>query len=177
MIIYTSIEGLELDNHEVRSYRDLDDDFREWIEETTIELLTKRRKSELKASDSLKSIYEEVDEQPFFMISNRSYFLDFYIPSRKVAVEIDGGYHRGMRKADRQRDIDFFNIGIRTVRISADKVIKKGIRREDLNNFSVSKKKRKNKHKKKPNNGGLLNKTHRKSCNTFKMTFDANWMV
>ena len=176
MIVYTSIDDLELKNHDVRSYKDLDDEFCEWIDETTIELLEKRNEAERMAGEYLKELYSDIDEQPFFLIANRSYFLDYYIPSRNIAVEIDGGYHKGMKKADRLRDIDFLNIGIKTVRIKAERVIEKGIKKEDLCHFSISKKKKK-KHKKKPNYCALLNKTSRKVQNAPKMKYDANWWV
>lgn len=175
MIIYTSLDNLKLKNHEIRSYIDLDSDFKEWIEETTIELLSKRNEAELKAGDYLRSIYKEVEVQPFFMIANRSYFLDYFIPAKNIAIEIDGGYHKMAKKYDKQRDIDFLNVGIKTVRIRADKVVKEGISVKDLDNYTVSKKKKK--RKKKPNYGGLLNKTHRKVKTGIKMVYDANYWV
>lgn len=175
MIIYSSIDNLELRKHEVRSYAELCTDFKEWIEETAVELLSKRNSAELRARNYLREIYKEVHEQPFFMIANRSYFLDFFIPSRNLAVEIDGGYHKRVKKYDKQRDIDFLNIGIRTVRIAAGKVIKEGITLKDLNNYTVSKKKKK--RKRKPNYCGIINKTHRKIRSCKNTVYDANYLV
>lgn len=102
---------------EVKSYTSLNNDFVEWIDENTIKLLHQRNESELKAGEELKRLYEEVHEQVYFMINGRSYFLDYYLPKAKIAIEIDGGYHKSRRTDDKVRDTDFKEIGIRTIRI------------------------------------------------------------
>lgn len=124
MEVYTSVEGIELGRKiVVKSYRELSESFVEWITVNTEKLLTTRMPSELEAAKELRTLTSDFLEQPFFMIDGRSYFLDFYIPRYKLAIEIDGRSHRGRRKIDRRRDLDFANIGIRTVRISVSDVV------------------------------------------------------
>lgn len=50
------------------------------------------------------------------------YIADFYCPSRRLAVEVDGGSHRGRRQQDAERDRVFDVHGIKTVRLTADEV-------------------------------------------------------
>lgn len=45
------------------------------------------------------------------------YFLDFYIPSAKVCVEIDGEQHEDRRASDAKRDAFLAERGIATLRI------------------------------------------------------------
>ena len=58
------------------------------------------------------------------------YFLDFFIPSKHVAIEVDGGYHKlkAAKEHDKQRDVDFFSIGIMTARVKNSDIDKKGFR-------------------------------------------------
>ena len=59
-----------------------------------------------------------------FVICGRIYFLDFFIPSLRVAIEVDGVAHSYMTQKDHDvcRDKDFYSIGIKTVRISNNEV-------------------------------------------------------
>ena len=66
----------------------------------------------------------DVQEQVYFRISGRSYFLDFFLPKYNLAIEIDGGYHKARRYEDKHRDMDFSHIGIRTIRIPSKDVLK-----------------------------------------------------
>ena len=123
-IVYTSIDNLVLGKKiAVKSYRELSEDFAEWIVRNTERLLKNRLNSELKAASDLRKLTSDFLEQPFFMIDGRSYFLDFYVPRFRLAIEIDGKSHRGRSQIDKQRDGDFASIGIRTIRISANDVL------------------------------------------------------
>lgn len=126
MIIFTSIDGLETKNkfHKLCSYKNLDEEFVEWIEERTIDNIISRTRSEQIASECLKSLSLEIFEQPFFQIRGRSYFLDFLIPLYNIAIEIDGCSHKGRKYKDDLRDRDFSKIGITTIRIDSYKVLK-----------------------------------------------------
>ena len=103
----------------------------EWITETAISLLENRTPSEVRAKEELAEIFPEVEEQVYFRIGGHSYFLDFFIPEDNIAIEIDGGYHLGRKQQDIRRDEAFGEIGIKTVRIRAERVMD-GFLKEDL---------------------------------------------
>lgn len=48
--------------------------------------------------------------------------MDFFIPTLRVALEIDGIYHSSSKQNEKDsfRDKDFKTIGIKTIRISND---------------------------------------------------------
>lgn len=75
------------------------------------------------AGEELKKYVNEVHEQVYFRISGHSYFLDYYLPKYKLAIEIDGNYHKIRRVEDKERYKMFNNIGIRTIRISSKDVL------------------------------------------------------
>lgn len=118
-IVYTSLDNFKLKNWIVESYTVLNEDFVEWVNENSIKLLINRNKAEMLAGEELKKHFNEVHEQVFFRLRGRSYFLDYYLPKLKIAVEIDGKYHKFRKLEDIQRDSDFREIGIKTIRISA----------------------------------------------------------
>ena len=122
--IYTSLDNYKTNKAKVKSLFDLDDCFIEWVNEKSVKLLIERKKSELLAGEELKRLTNEVHEQVFFKIADRSYFLDYFLPRYNIAIEIDGGYHKTRRKEDKIRDKDFLSIGIRTIRISSGEVLK-----------------------------------------------------
>ena len=49
---------------------------------------------------------------------------DFCAPSRKLVVEVDGGYHRRKPRADESRDRKLLRLGYRVVRVSAELVLR-----------------------------------------------------
>ena len=122
--VYTSLDNFKLKHQEVRSYTDLDDYMVEWIEENSIHLLISRNKAELLAGDELKKYVSDVQEQVYFRIEGHSYFLDYYLPKYKIAIEIDGKVHKIRKEEDNERDKLFSSIGIRTIRIPAKEVMK-----------------------------------------------------
>jgi very-short-patch-repair endonuclease len=52
----------------------------------------------------------------------RWYILDFYCSRLGLAIEVDGYYHR--KDYDNQRDLDIYEVGIRTIRFSNDDVLR-----------------------------------------------------
>ena len=51
------------------------------------------------------------------------YIADFYVPSYKLVVEVDGGIHRALRERDRVRDAELARLyGVRVLRIDAELV-------------------------------------------------------
>ena len=171
MIIFTSIDNFSSKKRDVKNYRELDEIFVEWIEETTIKLLTNRNYVEKKAGKQIKAIFKNVYEQPFFMINGRSYFLDFYIPEIKVAIEIDGSYHKDRKKRDKTRDNDFYSIGIKTVRISSKKIINKGFSLEYLKTKPKKKKKKRTRPEPIP-----FRKAWKRVKEHDKMKYHAKWI-
>lgn len=121
-VVYTSLDGFKLKKWQVKSIEDLPQEYYEWVNEHGVKLLGKRNQIELKAGKELRMLYKDVQEQVYFNIFGRSYYLDYYIPHRRLAIEIDGGYHKDNKKHDNIRDKDFNKIGIRTIRILAKDV-------------------------------------------------------
>ncbi len=134
-VVYTSLDNFKLKHQEVKSYLKLDDNMIEWIEENSIHLLISRNKAELKAGEELKKYVNDVQEQVYFRIEGHSYFLDYYLPKYKIAIEIDGSFHKIRKTEDKERDKLFWGIGIKTIRIPAKEVLRGnfiGVLRERL---------------------------------------------
>jgi len=55
--------------------------------------------------------------------SDGRYILDFYCPSRKLAVEIDGEYHNSQREYDERRTQWLATHGIRVLRFTNQQVL------------------------------------------------------
>jgi len=121
--VYTSLIGFKYGKKKAKSYKDLNDVFVEWVETTTEKLIEKCNKAELDAGHELKRVLPSIEKQVFFRIHGRCYFLDYYYPKKRIAIEIDGGYHKGRKEIDKQRDKDFAEIGIATIRISDKDVL------------------------------------------------------
>lgn len=159
-VVYTSIDDFKLKKWEVRSYKELNESFAEWIEETTLKLIQKRSLSELKALDDLKSLFPIVYEQPYFMLRGRSYFLDFYLPAYKIAIEIDGDYHKERKLEDKRRDSDFREIGIRTMRIRAKDVYSNNFKTVLVSKLKAEKSKKPKKAKSSKGNNKSEKESH-----------------
>lgn len=123
-VVFTSLDNFKLKHQEVKSYLELDDSMVEWIEENSIHLLISRNKAELKAGEELKKYINDVQEQVYFRIEGHSYFLDYYLPKYKIAIEIDGSFHKIRKTEDKERDKLFWGIGIKTIRIPAKEVLR-----------------------------------------------------
>ena len=52
------------------------------------------------------------------------FILDFYAPSARLIVEVDGGYHAGRVAADARRDRKLIRAGYRVVRLPAELVMR-----------------------------------------------------
>lgn len=53
-VVFTSLDGFKLKRWEVRSYKTLNAELVEWIEDATSKLLDSRNKAELNAEEELK---------------------------------------------------------------------------------------------------------------------------
>ena len=93
---------------------------KEWIEDTREQLKAKANKYEnLFGEYLIKKKIKFVHQAPF-IINGKIYFLDFYIPSKRIAIEVDGQYHDSLYQEDYDdvRDYNFNSIGIKTIRIA-----------------------------------------------------------
>ncbi|HYH82774.1 MAG TPA: endonuclease domain-containing protein [Longimicrobium sp.] len=53
----------------------------------------------------------------------RGFILDFFCPSRKLAVEVDGEVHEGQQERDAERTAALALLGIRVIRFRNDEVL------------------------------------------------------
>lgn len=171
--IFTSLDNFKLRKKPVKSYTELNEEFVDWVNENSIKLLNNRNKAELKAGEELKKMFKEVHEQVFFRIYGRCFFLDYYLPSLKLAVEVDGRYHKTRKLEDKQRDADFAGIGIKTVRISSSKVLSGKFVETFKAAITIKKKKQ---HKKKNKKSIELKEARRRLREHDRMKFNANWI-
>ena len=60
------------------------------------------------------------------MVNGKIYFLDYYLPLQRIAIEVDGQSHNYIfsKENDTIRDDAFSTIGIKTYRISSDETRK-----------------------------------------------------
>ena len=93
---------------------------KDWVEITRFDLQEKSNRYEHMVSEYLKNNGVKFITQAPFYINGKIYFLDFYIPNKKTAIEVDGSYHYGHEQLehDKERDYNFIHIGIKTLRIS-----------------------------------------------------------
>lgn len=93
---------------------------REWIETRRYELQFSANKYEHYVGSYLLSHSVSFIHQAPFVINGKIYFLDFFIPSLRIALEVDGESHESLLKheKDKERDSNFKSIGIKTIRIS-----------------------------------------------------------
>lgn len=100
---------------------------REWIETRRYELQYSANKYEHLLGAFLLSHDVKFIHQAPFVINGKIYFLDFFIPSLRIAIEVDGVSHSWYDhpNKDSNRDMDFKTIGVKTIRISNDEVSSK----------------------------------------------------
>ena len=69
------------------------------------------------------------------------HILDFYCPKAKLAIEIDGGYHRfaEISKKDKERSDYLYSIGIEVLRFSNSEIWKRFISVCDQIDYAVKK--------------------------------------
>jgi len=166
-MIYTSLDNIDL-KVKTSNYKKLGDKFIEWVTKTTDKLYNGSTESEKITKSILIKNNINFEEQVFFYDScfSKSYFLDFYIPNMKLALEIDGGYHRLNKESDANRDKYFKSIGIKTIRIkngdvNTSFVLRKlGIRNNNSNKNYIDKYKEYNIDVKSIN--GMINRFNKK---------------
>lgn len=128
-IIYTTTPNFELkyklrNLYEVRRFENLDSDFKDWVLENYIRMIENPTKAESVFEQILISRKIKYEKQVFFKIGGKCYFLDFYIPEKQIAIEVDGSIHKLQRKYDSLRNKRFMQIGVHTIRITNEMAIK-----------------------------------------------------
>ena len=95
--------------------------FEKWIEEKRAELIKNATKSELKVQNMFDvSHIPYIFQKPFVTEQENIYFVDFYLPQLKIAIEVDGGYHtaKEQRRKDLERTMEIEeDFGVRIYRI------------------------------------------------------------
>lgn len=99
---------------------------RDWIEVARESLIQRATRHEKIVYAKLKSEGIRFVFQAPFMVDDRIYFLDFFLPEKRMAIEVDGSYHSGITQSrrDKERDRDFEGLRIRTTRIANHEVEK-----------------------------------------------------
>lgn len=74
-----------------------------------------------------RTFKNKIKAQQPFLINKKLYYADIYIPSLKLIIEVDGGYHTTKEQSlrDAQRDADFASIGYTTMRFTNEQVASK----------------------------------------------------
>lgn len=91
----------------------------DWIVCTMMENREKSPMPEIYIGDFLIRNNIDFIHQAPFIIDDNIYFADFFIPSKRCIIEVDGGYHYqiGQIIKDSDRENKFKSIGINTIRI------------------------------------------------------------
>lgn len=102
-----------------------EDKFVTWARTNKNELLSKSTIYEKDLLHRLKqTFHKRVKAQLPFLINGKLYYADIAIPSLKLIIEVDGGYHstETQRIKDAKRDEDFKSIGYTTLRYTNEQV-------------------------------------------------------
>ena len=97
----------------------------DWARKTNNELIEKSTIYEKDLLHRLKSRFPRlVKSQLPFLINGKLYYADISIPSVKLIIEVDGGYHSKpeQQAKDKKRDEDFKSIGYTTLRYTNEQV-------------------------------------------------------
>ena len=70
---------------------------------------------------------KRIKRQERIIINQHVYFVDLYMRAYKVAIEVDGGYHKTniQQKKDKERDNNLAVLGLLTIRIKNEEINKK----------------------------------------------------
>lgn len=125
-IVYTSLPSFiwESKKCRVRSFELLP--IYSWAKRRIEEMSGRESSSaERKFLSLCKAFRFNLFRQVFFQIGGKAYFLDFFLPSKNIAIEIDGPYHNTdkQKEYDKKRDEAFASIGIRTIRFTVEEML------------------------------------------------------
>lgn len=102
---------------------------RDWIIANRFDLQMRAKKYERMFGKYLIDHKVKFLHQAPFVVFGKIYFVDFYLPDLKIAIEIDGQYHNliSQKEYDKERERDMEWIGIKTIRIKNEIVLNKGL--------------------------------------------------
>lgn len=78
---------------------------------------TERIVMEFLESENVRFMFQKGFFKPFHRI------VDFYLPKRRIIIEIDGGYHAQVAALDAKKDRSALARGFRTLRITNEQVL------------------------------------------------------
>lgn len=66
----------------------------------------------------------DIQKQRRTFVGNKVYFIDIYVRSARLAIEVDGGYHftEEQKEKDRKRSFDLASLNIKTIRIKNEDI-------------------------------------------------------
>jgi very-short-patch-repair endonuclease len=130
-IVNRAKKNRKLDEYDARCYyKDLEyiarlsyipESTRSWIEARMYELRASANCYEHNLGEMLiRNHIDFIHQAPFVFRPKTIYFCDFYIPSKRIVIEVDGIYHNGQVQLskDLERDANLKSIGIRVIRIA-----------------------------------------------------------
>lgn len=100
-----------------------------WIRENRRKLISTRPKAERFLLEKLPRKYKKSAKiQHPVVVNDHVYFIDIYLPSIQVAIEVDGWSHADRQEKDKIRDKELLGLNIKTLRISNTEVFVDDIR-------------------------------------------------
>lgn len=100
-----------------------------WIRENRRKLISTRPKAERFLLEKLPRKYKKSAKiQHPVVVNDHVYFVDIYLPSIQVAIEVDGWSHAARQEKDKIRDKELLGLNIKTLRISNTEVFVDDIR-------------------------------------------------
>lgn len=95
---------------------------KDWIRNRRFELQNSANNYEQRLFVFLKENGFDFYHQMPFYIHKNVYFADFYLPKFNCIIEVDGISHNGREGEDAERDEDFKDAGIKTIRIKNEEL-------------------------------------------------------
>lgn len=106
---------------EIIIYGDTKKNLTNWAKKNQVSAIKSITLFENKVYKALKNTFKNrLKRQQPFIIDGKVYYTDFCIKSKKVIIEIDGGYHslESQKIKDKDRDAAFKSIGYEVIRIN-----------------------------------------------------------
>jgi very-short-patch-repair endonuclease len=103
-----------------------DDEVMQYALQCRQERLMNRTRAEMAFAELLDKHRILYEIEKIFLNGDRAIIVDFYLPSKNLAIEIDGSVHEKQRKYDAGRDRWLLETyGVKTIRLANSEVLKK----------------------------------------------------